>query len=103
MHSQRNSHKALSLSLSLSLSLYLTLRHVHTVTYAFSTELYLTLRHVRIILKNKKQVLRRWMNKATALYFTLWRMGIVLNLKRIPSLQEAGSRQVDAKVCINLI
>ena len=36
------------------------------------------------------QILRRWMNKAVAMCFTMWRMGIVLQRKRIPSLQEAG-------------
>ena len=37
------------------------------------------------------QILRRWMNKAVAMCFTMWRMGIILQLKRIPSLQEAGT------------
>jgi len=42
-------------------------------------------------------ILRRWTNKTAALYFTMWRMGIVLDLKRIPSLREAGnSAQVDS-------
>jgi hypothetical protein len=35
-------------------------------------------------------ILQRWMNKAMAMCFTMWRMGIILQLKRIPSLQEAG-------------
>ena len=52
------------------------------------------------ILREKKaaMVLRRWSSKTHAIYFTMWRMGLVLDLKRIPSLREAGAQEsVDSK------
>jgi hypothetical protein len=47
------------------------------------------------VLRAKKaaEILRRWSDKTAAIYFTMWRMGIVLDLKRIPSLREAGAQE----------